>query len=261
MIFDAHAHIFPEQIADRAVQALSARYNVPPAGRATPDGLLRHMDECGVDRSALASIATSPSQVRSINSWLIGLGEPGLVPLGALHPACDDVADEVERLLDAGIPGVKLQPYFQGYTLDDPDLLRLLECIGDRLAVLMHAGQEIAPIQDVQPTPRRLLKLHQAFPQVRFIFAHLGGFRQWDEAEDVLVGQDVLLDASYVFDICSDQQIKRIIEGHGPGKIVWGSDYPWQPQSQGLAGVERLGLSEAEKGAVLGGNLTRLLGM
>jgi hypothetical protein len=98
-------------------------------------------------------------------------------------------------------------------------------------------------------------------PQVRFIFAHLGAYLQWDEVEETLVGRDAYLDASYVFDICSDQQIRRIIQGHGPERIVWGSDFPWQTQAQGLAGIRRLGFgADVEKG-ILGGNLLRLLEM
>jgi len=123
----------------------------------------------------------------------------------------------------------------------------------------MHGGQEIIPIEDLQPTPPRLLSLHQRFPRVRFIFAHLGAYLQWDQVEQLLVGRDVYLDASYVFDICSDEQIARIIASHGPDRIIWGSDFPWQKQSQGLSGVERLHLAPEDKAAILGGNLTRLL--
>jgi predicted TIM-barrel fold metal-dependent hydrolase len=94
---------------------------------------------------------------------------------------------------------------------------------------------------------------------VRFVFAHLGAYRQWDEVEESLVGEEVHFDASYVFDLCSDEQISRIVRNHGPERILWGSDFPWQTQREGLEGVARLGLSEEERAAMLGGNLMRLL--
>jgi predicted TIM-barrel fold metal-dependent hydrolase len=261
MIFDCHAHIFPEALVDRAMVSLSAGYGVEPIGRATADGLLTHMDACGVDQALAVSVATKPSQVESINDWLLSLDRDRLVPFGAMHPYYDDMESEIQRLLGAGVKGIKLQPYFQGYRLDDPRTLAMFECIGDRMIVLLHGGNEIIPIPDVQPTPKRVRNLHRRFPQVRLIVAHLGASGLWDDVEKYLVGEDVVFDASYVFDICSDEQIARIIRNHGPERIVWGSDFPWQPQSQGLAGVNRLPFTEEQKQGILSGNLLRLLGM
>jgi predicted TIM-barrel fold metal-dependent hydrolase len=259
MVTDCHAHIFPEHVVDRAMEALSQRYQAQPVARPTPAELLRIMDRDGVERAVVVAVATRPTQVPSINDWLLHLNQPRLIPFGALHPHYEDVTGEVERLLDAGIKGVKLQPHFQEYSLDDPATLRMFEIIGDRLVVLLHGGNEIIPIPDVQPTPQRVRSLHRRFPQVRFIVAHLGASGMWDDVEEHLVGEDVYFDASYVFDICSDEQIERIIRNHGPQRIVWGSDFPWQAPEQGLRGVARLGLTEPEKAAILGGNLARLL--
>lgn len=261
MILDSHAHVFPEHIVDRAMAALSERYNAQPAARPTPDGLLRHMDECGVDRAVVLGIATAPGQVPSINSFLTSIAGPRFIPFGSLHPHMDGVEDEIQRLLDAGVRGVKLQPHFQGYTMDDPAFLALMETVGERLVVLLHGGQEIVTIEDVQPTPGRLRQLHDRFPEVRLILAHLGAYQMWDGVEELLVGQDVHFDASYVFDICPDERIERMIRNHGFDKVVWGSDFPWQPQSQGLAGMARLGFPEDAKRMILGENLAQLLGL
>ena len=99
MIFDSHAHIFPEHIVDRAMASLTERSGAQPVARATPNGLLRHMDESGVDRALVLGVATKPSQVRAINEWITSLGEPRRVPFGSLHPHAGDSADEIKRLL------------------------------------------------------------------------------------------------------------------------------------------------------------------
>ncbi len=260
MVFDSHAHIFPEHVVDRAMEVLSARYGAQPVGRATPAGLLRHMDECGVDRALAVGVATRPTQVEAINAFLTGLNEPRLVPCGSLHPHSEDLEGDVERLIDGGVRGVKLQPHFQGYGLSDPGLHRILDCVGERLVVLIHGGDEIIALPEVEPTPARLRDLHRAHPEVRLILAHLGGYQRWDEVEECLVGEDVFLDASYVFEICSDEQIRRIVLSHGLERVVWGSDFPWQTQARGLEGIRRLGFSEPEVSMLLGGNLARLLG-
>ena len=261
MVIDSHTHIFPEHVVDRAMEALGARYGARPVGRPTPDGLLRHMDECGVDRAVVLAVATRPDQVESITSWFTGLlAEGRFIPFPSLHPHSTDLEGDVRRVVEAGLRGVKLQPHFQGFSLSDPQFLRMLELIGDRLVVLMHGGQEIVNIDDVQPTPARLIALHERFPAVRFVCAHLGAFRYWDEVEQCMVGRSVTLDASYVFGICPDERIARIIRAHGADRVVWGSDFPWQTQAEGLAGIARLGLSENETRQILGGSLRGLLG-
>lgn len=261
MIIDSHTHVFPEHVADRAMESLSARYGARPVGRASPSGLLAHMDECGVDRAVLAPVATRPGQMASINTWLAGIRSDRLWPLGALHPHTPDPASEIQRLLDAGFRGVKLHCHFQGFAMDDPALDRLLELIGDRLVVLMHCGDEIAPLERVEPTPSRILAMHQRHPEVRFIRAHLGGYQEWDEAEALLCGQDVYLDISYVFGHCPDEQIGRMIRAHGVDRVIWGSDFPWQSEREALAGLDRLSLSAEGRQAVLCGNARRVLGV
>jgi hypothetical protein len=84
MIIDCHTHVFPDDVAERAMAALHA------ASRAEP-----------------------------INDWLLGLSDERLIPFGAVHPHLEDVAGELDRLEQAGILGPKLQPFFQGFTLTD----------------------------------------------------------------------------------------------------------------------------------------------
>jgi hypothetical protein len=261
MVVDCHAHIFPDHVVDRAMEVLTACYNAAPVMSPTRDNLLRHMDESGVDRAVVVSVATRPGQVAGINAWLTGLGSERLIPFGALHPHYEDIAGEVQRLLEAGVRGIKLQPHFQGYDIVEPEFGRLLDAVGDRLVVLLHGGQEIVPLERVVPTPARVAALAREFPQVRFVVAHLGASGMWDEVEAHLVGQDVWFDASYVFGFCPPEQIRRIIRNHGPTRIVWGSDFPWQTQAAGLEGVRSLGLTEAETAGILGGSMLRLLGL
>jgi uncharacterized protein len=259
---DSHTHIFPEHVAERAVAALSAAYGAKPVALPTVPELIRRMDEAGIDRAVVLPVATRPDQVPSINKWFISLQEnPRLIPFGALHPHLADCAAEVRRLCDAGIRGVKLQPHFQEFDLDEPATERMWEAIGDRLAVVLHAGQEIAPIERVRPTPTRIRQLAERFPALRLIVAHMGGYRQWDEAEAELVGANVHLDLSYTFGHISDEQILRMVRTHGPERIVWGSDFPWGEPRDTLAAFRRLGLAEADERRILAANLLALLGL
>ncbi|MEA3401512.1 MAG: amidohydrolase family protein [Armatimonadota bacterium] len=260
-IIDAHTHIFPDRVADRAVAHLGELYAAEPVRRPVLDELIAEMDEAGVGRSVLAPVSTRPDQVPSINDFMAGLVEhPRVIPFGTLHPDREDVGGEIDRLVDAGVRGVKLQPYFQGFDFAEPGARRMFELIGDRLVVLMHGGQEIVPIENVIPNPEALARLVADFPRLRMIVAHLGSYEMWDEVQQHLVGQDVHFDLSYTFNRAPDELIRDICAGHGWHRIIFGSDFPWQSQTEALDGLRRLNLDDATFAAVASGNLLRLLG-
>ncbi|MEI6499935.1 MAG: amidohydrolase family protein [Armatimonadota bacterium] len=257
MIIDCHTHVFPDDVAERAMAALHAAYQAEPVALPTVSGLLAHMRHCGVDRAVLCPVATKPSQVQPINDWLLGLSEERLIPFGAIHPHLPDAAGELDRLEQAGVLGLKLQPFFQGFTFDDKRTLSLLEAIGDRFVVLLHAGDEIFPLPEIQPTPQRLAGLLEQFPKLRLIAAHAGGYQLWDEVEAHLVGRRLLFDISYTTGKADVAQLGRIIAQHGHERILWGSDFPWQAQDYALEGLRQLGLPEAQETAILSANFLR----
>lgn len=258
-IIDAHTHIFPEAVVDRAVQALHEAYAAQPVRRPVAEQLIAEMDASGVAQAVVAPVSTKPAQVRSINDFVTSLGQPRLIPFGTLHPHGEDVAGEIERLIAAGVRGVKLQPYFQGYDFAHPRTREMFDLIGDRLVVLMHGGQEIVDIEHVIPSPQALADLARDFPKLRMIVAHLGGYHMWDLVEQHLVGADLWFDLSYTFNRAPDEVIVRLCSAHGWERVVWGSDFPWMSQTEALAGLMRLGLDDATLEGVLGGNLKGIL--
>ena len=260
MIIDSHTHAFPDKVAPATVEALQTAYGAVPVLLPTIDNLLRHMDEAGVDKSVVCPVATKPEQVRSINRWILELPRDRLIPLGALHPHCDESEAQIQRLLDDGIQGIKFQPFFQGFTLAEPAAEALFEAIGDQFLVVIHAGDEIIPIPDIEPIPRRLAALTHRHPYLRLQIAYMGGYQLWDEVERHLVGQRVLLDTSNAVGVAPDEQMQRIIGGHGWERIVWGSDFPWRSQSQSMADLRALGLPAEQEQAITGSNLLRALG-
>lgn len=260
MIIDSHTHAFPDKVAPAAVEALQTAYGAVPVLLPTIDNLLRHMDEAGVDRSVVCPVATRPEQVRSINRWILELPRDRLIPFGALHPHCDDSEEQIRRLLDGGIQGIKFQPFFQGFTLAEPAAEALFEAIADQFLLVMHAGDEIIPIPDIEPTPQRLAALAERHPYLRLQIAHMGGYQLWDDVEQHLVGRSVYLDTCYAVGHGPDEQMRRIIEAHGADRIVWGSDFPWESQSGAVANLKALGLPAEQEQAILGSNLLRALG-
>lgn len=66
MIIDAHAHIFPDKIAERAVGGIGEFYGMKVDFDGTLWTLLREGGEAGVDRYIVQSVATVPEQVTEI---------------------------------------------------------------------------------------------------------------------------------------------------------------------------------------------------
>lgn len=261
-IIDAHTHIFPEKVVDRAMEQLKSIYGAAPVRRPVLDELVAEMDEAGVGRSVYAPVSTRPEQVPSINRFALGLVDhPRIIPFGTLHPHHEDVPGEIERLLRGGVRGIKLQPFFQGFSFDEPRARAMFDAIGDRLVILMHGGQEIVTIEDVVPGGEALARLIGDFPALRMIVAHMGGYEMWEGVDAHLVGAPVYFDLSYTFDHAPDELITDICSRHGWERVVFGSDFPWQSQRDALAGLRRLNLDSATFEAVASGNLLRLLNL
>ena len=261
-IIDAHTHLFPEKVVDRAMERLGEVYGVEPVRRPVLANLCAEMDESGVDRSVFAPVSTRPAQVPSINDFALELvDEPQIIPFGTLHPRHPEIDAEIERLISGGIRGVKLQPYFQEFSFEGPATRRMFDAIGDRLVVLMHGGQEIVEIDHVIPHAAALARLIEEHPALRMIVAHMGGYQMWDEVSEYLVGAPVHFDLSFTFNRAPDDLIAEICSAHGWERVVFGSDFPWQSQSEALDGLRRLGLDEETLAAVAAGNLRGLLQM
>lgn len=103
--------------------------------------------------------------------------------------------------------------------------------------------------------------LAREYPDVNFIFPHLGSFSDDWAAQQALIDplsrhRNIYADTSAVrrFDVL-EEAVKRA----GPEKILFGSDGPWLHPGVELAKVYALGLRAADQALVLGGNLIRLI--
>ena len=70
-IIDAHAHIYPSKIAEKATNAIGEFYDIKmemPAG--TPDRLIEDGLRAGISKFIVHSCATKAVQVRSINEFV-----------------------------------------------------------------------------------------------------------------------------------------------------------------------------------------------
>ena len=70
-IIDAHVHIYPDKIALKASKAIGDFYGIPMDYDGTVNGLLEVGKKAGISRYLVHSVATTPHQVHSINTFIL----------------------------------------------------------------------------------------------------------------------------------------------------------------------------------------------
>lgn len=261
-VFDAHAHCFPDAVAQRAVAHLAQEGSLPYYSDGTFGGL------CGYERKAsgfcLLPIATKPSQTRSINRFSASVnGRNGAVAFGSIHPASEDVAGELDELCALGLKGLKLHPEYQEFFADDPAMFPLYRAIFERGLILhFHAGEDLGFRPPVRGAADRIAKVCDAFPGATVVAAHMGSFRQWDMAATHLAGRrNLYMDTSFAADWMDAGRFRALVRKHGADRVLFGTDAPWSDFDGAYRAVLCSGLSQTELRAVFWDNAARLYGL
>ena len=165
MIIDAHTHIFPEKSAENILRITSKKFKVKVYGKGTASDLIVQMNENGINYAVIHMVAVNPKAASMINTWLINLSEPRFIKFGTIHPHQQNYQQEIARLKEHGIRGVKLQPDVQGFTVNNKELTYPLyeELANKGLTVMFHVGGNPIPRSNQRSTPQMVLKVAQQF--------------------------------------------------------------------------------------------------
>ena len=260
-ITDFHTHAFPDSIAERAIRTLEAETD---RVKARLDGrlasLVASMDRAGISRSVLCSIATKPEQFPSILDWSRKIASARIVPFPSIHPRDPDGAARVRLVVGAGFRGVKFHPYYQAFDLDDESLFPLYDAIqAAGLIMVCHTGFDIAFPRIRRADPAKVLKVMGIFPRLKLAATHLGAWDDWDEVRRLLLGRPVYMEISYSLEMLSAAAARELLLAHPAEYLLFGTDSPWQDQSEALKLVRGLRLGEGRERALLCDNARRLL--
>ncbi len=260
MIVDFHTHTFSPRIVEKALANLRRNSgNMHPQYDGTPAGLRAYLKQGGIDRAVVMNIATTPSQQHRVNDFAAEEHGDGLICFGSVHPDAPDALEEMHRIAELGLPGVKLHPDYQGFFVDDDRLLPLYEAAGKLgLILCFHSGIDIGLYEPVHCTPQRLARVLDSFSSP-VIAAHMGGYQQWYDVEDYLVGKNVYFDTAFCYGCMPRGHAQKIVAAHGAHRILLGSDMPWCSTLHSIDFIHSLELDEESEAAILGGNARRLL--
>ena len=259
-IIDFHAHAFPDSLADRAIAHLEKEGTAKAFLDGRVSSLLASMDSAGIGRAVVCSIATKPDQFAPILNWSRQIASARIVPLPSVHPKGPDPVGKARLVAQAGLPGIKLHPYYQDFELDDPALFhffRVLEQIG--LLVVCHTGFDFAFPRDRKADPVRVVRLLDKFPNLKFVTTHIGAWEDWDEVERHLLGKPIYMEISMSLEQLGLTRGRELLAAHPADRILFGSDSPWTSQSETLRLARALNLDPERERLLLGENARALL--
>jgi Predicted metal-dependent hydrolase of the TIM-barrel fold len=265
MVIDFHAHIFPDKIAARTIEKLEEVGGSKAFTDGTLAGLKRSMKENNIDISVVLPVATKPSQFDTVNSFAAEItGKDGILSFGGIHPDTEDYQEKLDVIKKMGLLGIKLHPDYQETYVDDPKMVQIIRYATEiGLIVVLHAGVDIGLPDPVHCPPKRTAAMLRQIDNehARIILAHTGGYSQWDDVEEYIVGKNVYLDISYSLGIISKDQFTRIIRDHGADRVLFASDSPWGGQGETLEQLKKVELTEEELDRILYRNAGEMLGL
>ena len=261
MLIDFHTHAFPEKLARRTMDTLSfASGGLLPQTEGSLSSLKAEMDADGVDISVVLSIATNPKQQTNVNNFAMELNrDDRIVAFGSVHPDAPNALEELERIHDAGLKGVKFHPEYQKFYADEPRMQSIYRKISQLgLITIFHAGHDIGFAPPYHCMPEHLLGALK-WLDTPVVAAHWGGYNCYTEVLDKLCGENLWFDLSLGYGILPKPAAQAILEKHTPDRLLFGSDMPWHRPQWELRLLDSLALSDSDREKICSGNAKKLL--
>lgn len=263
MIFANHAHVFPKELRPEA----------------TAEKLIEFMDECGIDKA----VAFAPFDDRfheggfegSQNVWLANeiKGMDRLVGFGTID-FNNNLRDEVDRIADLGLKGIKMHPPYQEFVIDGPEAFQVYERAQELgLFISFHSGMHWHRLRD-----NRVILFDEVawnFPDLKFSMEHIGGYHFFKEALAVMCnnsrrGGNVYAGWTSVSNrkgkgdewALTDEELEIVVAQTGEDQSIFGLDFPYsKPEhiKSDIARIKNLDISENCKEKILGKTLESVL--
>ena len=168
-----------------------------------------------------------------------------LIAFGRVDPRRGpEAVDELKRIHEKGLTGVKLHPYVECFRPDHPFFGDLFGEINDLdMTILIHTGTLFS-------SPGYLKEVLKRYSELKIILGHLQEgcislMRDYENVYSDTSGCRVKL-LEYACETCED-------------KIMFGSDYPYLSYRVQMEVVRAAEISESVKDKIFGGNFDRLM--
>ena len=277
MIIDFHTHTFPDKIAPQALVRMQSMSHNAVFTDGTVSGLRESMEIAGVTHSVILPVVTNPEKATHINNISINHKEnDGLIYFGGIHPDTPNANEELKRIADAGIQGIKLHPLQQGVNMDDIRYLRILEQCGKLgLIVVLHAGADPGFPGQERVTPKTIRYALDQVGPVTLVAAHMGSLMYWDSVPEYLLDTSAYIDTSFALgkmaqtdenfytedqlQLLNEEEFCHLVDLFGKERVLFGTDSPWNRQIYTKKQIDSLPLSKEVKEHIYYRNASKLL--
>lgn len=246
MIIDAHCHLFTPAIIENVASkpGLAASLGLDPAvamARLSPEHLFQSLDRNAVARGLLLPTA-APGKVSETNDRHIAVTTrfPALGTLCTLHPEQKGLDREIRRMIDFGIPGVKLSSFSQRFDLASANAGAMFDRIESTwsraglvpvvvLDTYAQADHYFGAPEEHLSTPARIAGLVSRHPGIRFVAAHMGGLMAGPDEirRDLEPAENLFLDTSNASHTLPRDAFIALLREHGARHVLFGTDWPW----------------------------------
>lgn len=271
---DAHVYCLPPRLRDAGVALPASEEAVAEAiyrhpdgamalGLSSPDSIRRSMESSGIAGSVLVSMPfTDPALCRETNDFLLELAgrDKAFKVIASVNPASPGWREEAGLCLGEGAIGIKVNPAWQGFDLDGPQMEDFAAWMAGRRAFIMtHIDQAY---KESRSSPARLYRIAPRHPSTRFLAAHMGGML----GAYNLRPENAAQLRNIWFDTAVSQTLKMVAFYVAAGledRIVFGTDFPFNhchDQQSVVEGIAALGFTAEVEGMIFSGNLESLVG-
>ena len=246
LVIDSHCHM-----------GFWANFNVP---RGDAAGMVSAMDRLGIKACVAAHHSSIGPDFRFGNDEALKAMADfpgriyGYATVNPNYP--DEMADEIERCISAGMVGIKLHPEMHKVAVDDERYRPAWEYANERgLPVLSHTGTAgLNPIKSFE-------KLAEEYLDAIIILGH-AGFGSEGARQSIEAGRKYpniypeITGSTIVYGT-----LERMVRELGADRVLFGTDLPFLDPRPQIGRVAFAKISDEEKRLVLGLNAQRIFNL
>jgi predicted TIM-barrel fold metal-dependent hydrolase len=246
MIFDANANVGESLYGPRQ----------------TADELLRRMDDAGIERAVMSPMTPPDLDFRRANEAVAGRAarHERLVGFARIDPrfGARSIAD-VHAARDAGLRGVKVDPFEQGFQINTDLVLDVFAaCAEAKLPLLVVAGFPMAS------SPIQVGDLAVRLPALTVVMLHGGqlamhGLGIMDCLNVVRTVANVYVETSGIPETGTESLIEHVVLDVSPDRVLFGTNSPINDPGMELERIAVAQVPDTAKRQILGANLARIL--
>ena len=265
MIIDAHTHIYPESVAEKAISTVitNAKGRVDAHTNGTFNNLVTSMDHAGIDFSIVLPVATNPGQGRGILQWIKRLinYSSRMIYFGSVHPFDPEYKEVIKEIKELGIQGLKFHPAYQGFPADSKEAYKIYdEILKNDLIIYFHAGYDMSMPDSDFASIKKFSNILKVFKGSKIILAHAGGDGEWDKVLDLYGDKKCYYDIAYVLESMKLNKYAKQLYRQNEDYFIFGTDSPWRDQKKYVDLIRNSSfLNQEQKDKIFYKNILKLI--